>query len=217
MLMRLNIRCHLPFFFSICTDQYLVNTYGVTEDLHFNFVVSVCTLAPCILKCRKDCRSCVCTFTNLEAQERYLSIIRGAPQSTLITGNVCSRLLLLLRNTPDPQYLPSYPCAQWMLCTKKQRCIRAICVKTANPKSECGNKLLCNYKLTLAVSGRRCREKNYCSQQRRHYITDNRSVAPQRRSSDINCHLVLLSVKVCNNSHVSRTDWTGAGLGAFHQ
>ena len=98
MLMRLNIRCHLPFFFSICTDQYLVNTYGVTEDLHFNFVVSVCTLAPCILKCRKDCRSCVCIFTNLEAQERYLSIIRGAPQSTLITGNVCSRLLLLLRN-----------------------------------------------------------------------------------------------------------------------
>jgi len=112
MLMRLNIRCHLPFFFSICTDQYLVNTYSVTEDLHFSFVLSVCTLAPCILKCRKDCRSCVCIFTNLEAQERYLSIIRGAPQSTLITGNVCSRLLLLLRNTPDPQYLPSYPCAQ---------------------------------------------------------------------------------------------------------
>ena len=61
--------------------RYIVNTYGVTEDLRFNSIASVCTPALCIglQKCHNSHRlQFLCIFTNLEVAERYLPIIRGA-------------------------------------------------------------------------------------------------------------------------------------------
>jgi len=52
MLMRVNIRCHICLSFDQSVWSYIVNTYSVTEDVHFSFVV---------LPAATNCRQLFCT------------------------------------------------------------------------------------------------------------------------------------------------------------
>ena len=122
--MRVNIRCHICLSFDQSVWSYIVNTYSVTEDVHFSFVV---------LPATSNCRQLFCTdvvnwsyttvplcsvpttvpvhFTNLKAQKRYLPIIRGTGTPFLCVprhGNHClSAICISLLQTYSKLFRPN--------------------------------------------------------------------------------------------------------------